>query len=102
MFSSIAATPVGLRQHFADLDILIDRRPADVDEGARAGLVEQRQLLRDEAVHADALEADRVDHAGGRFDDPRWRMALALFHEEPFGHHAAEHRGDRRLLVFEA
>ena len=35
-----------------------------------------RQLLVDEAARADALQADGVEHAGWRFDDPRRRMAL--------------------------
>ena len=30
---------LGLRQHLADLDVFIERGAADVDEGARAGLV---------------------------------------------------------------
>ena len=52
-------------------------------------------------MHADALQADRIDHAGRRFDDPRRRMSLALLHEETLRYHAAEHRQIDDLLVFE-
>ena len=39
------------------------------------------QRLLDETMDADALQADRVEHAGGRLDDPGRRVAVALFEE---------------------
>ena len=84
------------------LDEYVERRSADVDEDARATLAKLGQLLADEAVNADALQADRVDHAGGRLDDPRGRVALALGEEEALGDDPAERREIDRLRVFDA
>ena len=56
--------------------------------GAEAA--ELGQLLGDEAVDADALQSDRVDHAGGRLDDARRRMAFALLQEQSLDRDAAE------------
>ena len=50
------------------------------------------QLLGDEPVDADALQADGVQHAGRRFDDARRRMALALVEEQALDGDAAERR----------
>ena len=102
MFSSMAATPSCVGQHTRHFRILVERRPADVDDGARAALAQQRQLLADEAMDANALQADRVQHAGGRFGDARRRVALPLLEEQPLDGDAAEHRQIDDLVVFEA
>ena len=47
---------------------------------------------RDEAVDADALQADGVQHAGRRLDDPRRRVAFALGEEQALDGDAAERR----------
>ena len=36
-------------------------------------------------MDADALQPDRVEHAGRRFDDALRRMSLAWLQEQPFG-----------------
>ena len=92
MLSSIAPTPSCVRQHPRDLAVLVERRSADVDDDRRAEPAQLRQLLGDEAMHADALQADRVQHAGRRFDDARRRMALALVEEQALDRDAAERR----------
>ena len=102
MLSSMAATPSASRQHLRHFDVLVDGGAADVDEHARAALPQQRQLLVDEAMHADALQADGVDHAGRRLDNARRRVPLALGHEQPLHAHAAERREVGHLVVLEA
>ena len=62
-----------IRQDARDLRVLVERGAADVDDDARAALAQQRQLLADEAVDADALQADGVEHAGRRLGDARRR-----------------------------
>ena len=78
MFSSMRGDALGVRQDARHLDVLVERRAADVDDDGRAARAQLRQLLVDEAVHADALQADRVQHAGRRLDDARRRVAFAL------------------------
>ena len=41
-------------------------------------------------MDADALQADGIEHAGRRLDDPRWRVPFALCQEQPFDGDAAE------------
>ena len=66
------------------LDVLLQRRAADVDDDHRAAGAQLGHLFRDEAMHADALKADGVQHAGRRLDDARRRMPFALGEEQPF------------------
>ena len=47
-------------------------------------------LLAHEAVHADALQADRIQHPGRRLDDSGRRMPRPLVEEEPLDHDGAE------------
>ena len=81
-----------VRQDPRDLAVLVDRRAADVHEHDRAAVAQLRQLLAHEPVHADALQADRVQHAGRRLDDPRRRVAFALGEEQALDRDAAERR----------
>ena len=92
MFSSIAATPSAIRQHARHLRIFVERRAADVHDGAGAALAQQRQLLADEPVDADALKADGVEHAGRRLGDARRPMPFALLEKEALDGDAAELR----------
>ena len=64
---------------------------------ARAQL---RQLLGDEAVHADALQADGVQHAGRRLDDARRRMAFALGEEQALDARRRRATRDRRRRAY--
>ena len=100
MFSSIAATPSWSDRTRATSQVLVQRRSADVDDGRRAEPAQFRQFFGDEPMHADALQADRVQHAGRRFHDARRRVALALFEEQALDRHAAERaRGRRRRRI---
>ena len=69
---------------------------------ARAALAEQRQLLADEPVHADALQADGVQHAGRGLGDARRRVPFALGQEQALDADAAERGEVDDLLVLEA
>src|SRR4030095_14255645 len=75
---------------------------ADIDDDRRTQLTQLRQLLLDESVHADALQADRIEHAGGGFDDALGRVALARLEKETFDGDAAERREVDRLGVLAA
>ena len=78
MFSSIAATPSASDRMRDTSTYSSSVVPQTLTIDGRAARAQLRQLLVDEPVHADALQADRVQHAGRRFDDPRRRMAFAL------------------------
>ena len=67
---------LGVGQDARHLDVLVERGAADVDDDRRAARAQLGQLLVDEPVDADALQADRVQHAGRRLDDARRRDAL--------------------------
>ena len=77
-----AGDALGVRQDARDLDVLVERGAADVDDDRGAPRAQFGQLLVDEAVHADALQADRVQHPGRRFDDARRRVAFAFGEEQ--------------------
>ena len=96
MFSSIAATPSACDSTLQTSTYSSSVVPQTLTKVRAPAFAQQRQLFLDEAMHADALQADRVDHAGRRLDDARWRMALALFHEEALRHDAAEQTRGRR------
>jgi hypothetical protein len=93
---------VGVREDPRQLDVLIERAAADVDDDGGAALAQLGQLLGDEAVHADTLQPDRIQHARGRLDDAFRRMALAFLEEEPFHRDGAECREVQRLCVLDA
>ncbi len=93
---------LGVGQHARDLAVLVERRAADVHDHRRAEPPQLRQLFLDEAVDADALQADRVQHAAGRFDDARRRMALALGEEQALDRDAAERREIDGVRVLDA
>ena len=79
-------------QHARDFAVFVERRSADVDEGRRVEAPQFRQLLGDEPMDANALQADGVDHAGRRFDDARRRVAFAFVEEQALDGDAAERR----------
>ena len=102
MFSSMAATPSAserMRDTSAYSSIVA---AADVDHHDRAERAQLGQRLLDEAVDADALQADRVEHAGRRLDDPRRRVALALGQEQALDADGAERREIDRRAVLDA
>src|SRR5262249_52057981 len=68
----------------------------------RAALAKLGQPLVDEAMHADALEPDRVQHARRRFDDPRRSVPLALREEQALDRDAAERGQIHDLGVLDA
>ena len=79
-------------QDLRQLHVLLQRGPADVDDDHGAARAQLRHFLFDEAVHADALQPDRVEHARRRFDDTRRRVAFALGKKESLDGDAAERR----------
>ncbi len=82
--------PLGVGEDSRELDIFVERGPADVDDHDGAQAPELRQLLGDEAPHADALQPDRIQHARRGFHDPRRRVTFAFGEEEPFDGDRAE------------
>ena len=92
----------GIAQDSRQLDVLVDRRAADVDEDDGAAIAQLGQLLAHEPVHADALQADRVEHAGRSLDDARRRMSLAFGEEQSLDRDAAERREIDDVAVFDA
>ncbi len=93
---------LGVAEDARQLDVLVDRRAADVDEDDGAAVAQLGQLLAHEAVHADPLQSDRVQHAGRRLDDARRRMALALGEEQSLDRDAAERREIDDVAVLDA
>jgi hypothetical protein len=47
----------------------------EVGDDARAPLAEEREPIAEEGLDADVLEADRVQHAARRLDEPRRRLS---------------------------
>ena len=81
---------LGVRKDARHLDVLVERRAADVDDDRRPACPQLGQLFVDEPANADALQADRVQHAGRRLDDARGRMSFALVEEQALDRDAAE------------
>ena len=78
MFSSMAATPSAserMRDTSAYSSIVL---PQTLTITTAPSARSSGSVSLHEAVHADALQADRVQHAGRRLDDARRRVALAL------------------------
>src|SRR5207249_1120672 len=72
------------------LDVLVNRASANVDDDSRAAIAQLGELLGDESPHADALQSNGVQHAGGRLDNPGCRVTFALGEEEAFHRDAAK------------
>ena len=88
------------------LDVLLDGRAADVGDEARLAEVQLRQDVRHHLLDARVLQADRVQHAGGRLVDAVRRIA-----EPRLAGRALEHDGadvavgealDARVFLAEA
>ena len=92
----------GVGQDPRDFDVFVQRRAADVDDDDGAALAQFGQPLGDEAVDADALQADGVQHARRRFDDARRRVPFALGEEQSLDRDAAERRQVDDVGVFDA
>ena len=81
MFSSMAATPSAsdrIRETSTYSSIVV---PQTLTMTVALPCAQLGQLLADEPVDADALQADGVQHAGRRLDDARRRVAFALGRE---------------------
>ena len=90
MFSSIAATPSASDSTFATSTYSSSVVPQMLTNTVAPAARSSGRCSLDEAVHADALQADGVQHAGGRLDDARRRVAFALGNEQPLHADAAE------------
>jgi hypothetical protein len=93
---------LGVRENLRDLGVLVDRAAADVHHHHGAMGPQLGQPLGDEPVHADALQADGVDHAGRRLDDARRHVAFALGEKETLHAHRAQRRQIDRVGVLDA
>ena len=81
---------LGVRQDPRDLGVFVNGRSAHVDDDGGATRAKLRQFFRDESMNANALKPDRIQHAGGRFDDARRRVTFAFAEEETFDGDGAE------------
>jgi hypothetical protein len=81
---------IGIRQDSRELDILVQRAAADVDDVRRTEPAQLGQLLGDVAMHADPLQTNRVQHPRRRFDDTLRRMSFARFEEQSLRDDGAE------------
>ena len=86
----------GIGEDARQLDVLVERAAADVDDDGRAEPAQLGQLLGDEAVDADALQADGVEHAGRRFDDALAADVLRAAEEQALRHDARRASTDPR------
>ena len=82
--------PFGVGHDPRHFDVFVNRRPADVHDDGRLAGAKLGQLLVDEAPDADPLKPDRIEHAGGRLDDPRRRMTFSLPKKQPFDDNSAQ------------
>ena len=74
-----------------DGDVVFDGVAEDVDDDGAAGIVAQLgELFCDEALDADVLQADGVDHAGGGLDEAGRRVAGHGLAGEALGDEAAD------------
>ena len=81
---------LGVRKDSGQLDVLIERAAADVDDVRDAEPSEFWQLLGDVAVHANTLQADGVQHARRCLDDPLRRVSFAWLEEQTLGRNRTE------------
>jgi hypothetical protein len=82
--------PLRIRQDPRHFDVLVECSAADVDHHHRAPFAQLGQTFGDEAMDADPLQSDRIEHPGRRFDDARRRVPFAFGEEEAFDRDAAE------------
>ena len=102
MFSSIAATPSASDRIRETSTYSSSVVPHTLTMTVALPGAQLGQLLADEAVDADALQADRVQHPGRRFDDARRRMSFALGEEQSLDGDAAERRQVDQVRVLDA
>ena len=76
-FSSIASTPSSRRERGAEVLEVLDRLAGDVHDARGREAPERGQHVADESLEPRVLDADRVQHPGGRLDDARRRVPLA-------------------------
>src|SRR5581483_11080766 len=83
--------------------VVVDRAAEDVDDDGTMRMVTQRgKLLRDEALNADVLQADGVDHAGGGFNKTRGCVAGHRLRRDALSDEAADPFEVYDLLEFNA
>ena len=102
MFSSMAATPSASERIRETSTYSSSVVPQTLTMTVARRARSSGSFLVDEPADADALQADRVQHAGGRFDDPRRRMALALGEKQALDGDAAKRGEIDQVGVFDA
>ena len=89
-----------------DLDVVLDRRAADVGDEARLREIERRQDARHDVLDARILQADRVEHAHRRFVHAVRRVTEPRLARRAFEHDGAgvaiREALDARVLFAEA
>ena len=85
-----------IRQDSRELDVLVQRAAADVDDVGGAEPPQLRQLLGDVSMDADPLQADGVEHSRRRLDDALRRMSFTRLEEQTLGDDRAERSTGRR------
>jgi len=58
--------------------------PQMFDEHHRAPVSQLGKFFANEAMHANSLQPDRIQHAGRCFDNPRRRMSFSFAQEQAF------------------
>ena len=77
-----------------DSEVVVDGVAEDVDDDGAGGIGAQgRELVGDEFLDADILQADGVDHACGGFDEARGLVAGHGLGGNAFGDKAADAAG---------
>ena len=82
--------PLDVGQDPRNLHVFVERRAADVHHHGRAPFPQFWQPLADEAMHADPLQTDGVEHAGRSLDDAGRRVSFALGEEQSLDRHGPE------------
>ncbi len=90
MFSSRACTPSASERMRASSTYSSSVLPQMLTTLVAPSRPQLGELLVDVAVDADALQPDRVQHAGRRLDDALRRVPFARLEEEPLRHDGAE------------
>ena len=95
-FSSSATMPGAPSRRGRDVGELLGAVAPEVGDDARSAARSAGSRSRQERLDADVLEADRVQHAAGRLDQARRRLARRRAQREPLHADRAERARGRR------
>jgi hypothetical protein len=95
MFISSASIPSPRAETARALDVRGEVGAEEVDPHRDAEVAQERQLVAQERLDADVLEADRVEHPGRGLADPRQRVAGARQRRDALGRQTRRARAGR-------